>query len=104
MEWIYFSPHLDDVALSCGGLAWEQSQSGSPVQVWTICAGDPPARPLSAFAEELHERWETLTRDLAQVNPDLLRRIVDQIALERGESPEFAPLVEQIRQYIEEID
>jgi LmbE family N-acetylglucosaminyl deacetylase len=59
MHWIYLSPHLDDIALSCGGLLWEQAQVGEPVSVWTICAGDPPEGPLSAFAEELHDRWET---------------------------------------------
>jgi len=59
MQWIYLSPHLDDVALSCGGLIWEQARSGLPVSIWTICAGDPPDRPLSLFAQELHSRWGT---------------------------------------------
>ncbi len=58
MEWIYFSPHLDDVALSCGGLIWEQSHAGNSVRIWTICAGDPPPGPLSPFAESLHDRWQ----------------------------------------------
>ena len=58
MEWIYFSPHLDDVALSCGGLVWEQSHAGNSVRIWTICAGDPPPGPLSPFAESLHDRWQ----------------------------------------------
>jgi LmbE family N-acetylglucosaminyl deacetylase len=58
VEWIYFSPHLDDVALSCGGLVWEQCQVGNPVHIWTICAGDPPPGPLSPFAESLHDRWQ----------------------------------------------
>jgi LmbE family N-acetylglucosaminyl deacetylase len=59
MSWLYLSPHLDDAALSCGGLIWEQSHSGDEVSVWTICAGDPPTGPLSPFAESLHARWET---------------------------------------------
>jgi LmbE family N-acetylglucosaminyl deacetylase len=59
MDWIYLSPHLDDVALSCGGLIWEQSRTGETVSIWTICAGDPPVGPLSPFAELLHARWET---------------------------------------------
>jgi len=58
-SWIYLSPHFDDVALSCGGLVWEQTQLGEPVSVWTICAGDPPEGPLSLIAESLHERWQT---------------------------------------------
>jgi len=58
MTWIYLSPHLDDVAFSCGGLVWQQAQAHMPVEIWTICAGDPPARSISAFAQELHARWE----------------------------------------------
>jgi len=65
MDWIYLSPHMDDAALSCGGLIWEQASSGTPasgrlrVGIWTICAGDPPGGVYSPFAESLHARWET---------------------------------------------
>ena len=59
MQWVFLSPHLDDVAISCAGLAWELSQGGHPVSVWSICAGQPPPGPLSEFAESLHARWET---------------------------------------------
>lgn len=58
MTWIYLSPHFDDIALSCGGLAWEQNRAGEPVQIWTICAGEVPPGPLSPFAASLHARWE----------------------------------------------
>lgn len=58
MNWIYISPHLDDAALSCGGLAWDQYQQGESVSIWTVCAGDPPASALSPFAESLHARWQ----------------------------------------------
>lgn len=47
------------MALSCGGLAWEQAQRGDRVEVWTICAGDPPPGSISPFAERLHNRWQT---------------------------------------------
>ncbi len=57
MNWVYLSPHLDDVALSVGGLVWEQVQAGHPVHIWTICAGDPPAGQLSPFAQAIHVRW-----------------------------------------------
>lgn len=59
MRWVYLSPHLDDVALSCGGLLWEQTRAGETVEVWSICAGEPPPGIVSPFAESLHERWET---------------------------------------------
>lgn len=57
MHWIYLSPHLDDVALSVGGLLWEQARAGDRVEIWTICAGDPAPEPFSPFAESMHTRW-----------------------------------------------
>ena len=66
MNWIYLSPHLDDAALSCGGLIWEQAQSGETVSIWTLCAGESPAGPLSPFAETLHARWQTGPQALLQ--------------------------------------
>ncbi|MDA1330346.1 MAG: PIG-L family deacetylase [Chloroflexi bacterium] len=59
MTWIYLSPHLDDAAFSCGGLIWDQTQCGGKVEVWTICAGDPPEGALPEFAQSLHDRWKT---------------------------------------------
>ncbi len=59
MDWIYISPHLDDVALSVGGLLWEQSRTGTNVAIWSICAADPPPGGLSPFAKSLHARWKT---------------------------------------------
>jgi LmbE family N-acetylglucosaminyl deacetylase len=58
MNWIYLSPHFDDVALSCGGLVWEEAQRGEKVSIWTVCAGEPPSAELSPFARELHARWK----------------------------------------------
>lgn len=58
MHWIFLSPHMDDVAISCAGLVWELSQQGQNVSVWSICAGKPPPGPLSDFAETLHARWQ----------------------------------------------
>jgi len=57
MRWIYISPHFDDVVLSCGGLIWEQTQKGIPVEIWTICAGDAPQDSLSPLAVECHIQW-----------------------------------------------
>jgi LmbE family N-acetylglucosaminyl deacetylase len=57
MDLIYLSPHFDDVALSLGGLIFEQTRSGQNVTILTICAGDPPSGDFSPFAESLHVRW-----------------------------------------------
>jgi len=67
MHWIYLSPHLDDCVLSVGGLIWQQVQAGERVEIWTICAGDPPPPPYSPFAEELHARWGTDGREASAV-------------------------------------
>ena len=74
MNWIFLSPHFDDIALSCGGLVWELAQAGEPVSIWTVCAGDPPRRKLSAFAQAIHERWETGTGAVEQ------RRAEDRVS------------------------
>jgi LmbE family N-acetylglucosaminyl deacetylase len=68
--WIFLSAHFDDVVLSVGGLVWELTRRGDRVEVWTICAGDPPAgKPLTEYAQLLHGFWNIgedvpLTRSL----------------------------------------
>jgi len=57
MRWIYLSPHFDDAVLSCGGLIWEQVKKQTPVEIWTICAGDALPGPLSPLALECHQQW-----------------------------------------------
>jgi LmbE family N-acetylglucosaminyl deacetylase len=55
---IYLSPHLDDVALSCGGRIWQQARAGEHVAVVTVFAAAPDAdAQLSPYARELHVRW-----------------------------------------------
>lgn len=56
-RWIFLSPHLDDVILSCGGFVWALSQEGQAVDIWTIMAGFPPDENFSAFAKETHHNW-----------------------------------------------
>jgi LmbE family N-acetylglucosaminyl deacetylase len=80
MRWIYISPHFDDAVLSCGGLIYEQAQQGIPVEIWTICAGDPPPGPLSVMALENHEVWDTGTAE-------------ETVALRREEDAAAAALV-----------
>ena len=61
MRWIYLSPHFDDAVLSCGGLIWEQTHSGITVEIWTVCAGNPPPGPISDYAAGMHKIWNTGT-------------------------------------------
>lgn len=66
MSWIYLSPHFDDVALSCGGLVWEQARGSETRQVWTIFSGEPPGGLLTPFAESLHARWQVSACEAVQ--------------------------------------
>jgi LmbE family N-acetylglucosaminyl deacetylase len=58
MRWIYLSPHLDDAVLSAGGLIYDQSHSGIPVEIWTFMCGDPHLGDnISQFAQVQHFMW-----------------------------------------------
>jgi LmbE family N-acetylglucosaminyl deacetylase len=66
MKYIYLSPHLDDVALSCGGLIRKQTKLNLHVEIWTICAGDPPEGNLSPFAQTMHKKWKSKSHPVEQ--------------------------------------
>lgn len=58
MRWIYLSPHLDDAVLSAGGLIYEQTKAGIPVEVWTLMSGFPPRiEEYSVLAKINHVTW-----------------------------------------------
>lgn len=57
MDVLYLSPHLDDAALSCGGLIHQQIRMGLSVAVLTIFAGSPRCDVRSPFAGVLETRW-----------------------------------------------
>jgi LmbE family N-acetylglucosaminyl deacetylase len=54
---LYLSPHLDDVALSCGGQIQRRTERGERVVVLTLLAGDEPSE-LGPLARELHRIWK----------------------------------------------
>jgi LmbE family N-acetylglucosaminyl deacetylase len=75
---IYLSPHLDDAALSCGGLIYQERQAGLSVLVVTVMAGDAPSDGQSSpIVRELHARWGLDTNP----NPATARRAEDRQAL-----------------------
>lgn len=75
MRHVYLSPHLDDAALSCGGLIHQQAQRGERPLVITCFAGVPDYHALSPFAAEQHRRWGQ------PVDPVEKRRCEDAAAL-----------------------
>lgn len=54
---VYLSPHLDDAALSCGGLISQQAEQGKRPTVITCFAGVPDYAELSLFAADQHKKW-----------------------------------------------
>jgi len=73
---IFLSPHLDDAALSCGGLIARLIPDGAEVLVITVFAGFPARREPSALAAQLHARWGD------PADPVVLRRNEDKKAME----------------------
>ncbi|GIV85148.1 MAG: GlcNAc-PI de-N-acetylase [Candidatus Roseilinea sp.] len=56
---LFISPHLDDVALSCGGLVYRLASAGRSVTIATVCTADPPVDwPLSEAAQHEHRQWQ----------------------------------------------
>lgn len=84
-DYIFLSPHLDDVVLSCGAIVYDLvHRQHQTVKIWTIFSGDVPDRPLSPFARELHERWQT------GAEAPRMRRTEDQLACSRlGAEPSY---------------
>ncbi|MGB1249244.1 MAG: PIG-L deacetylase family protein [Candidatus Promineifilaceae bacterium] len=63
---IYLAPHLDDVALSCGGQVFQQTQTEQSVLVVTVTAGNPPNAEFSAYAQGQHANWQLVVDTVAQ--------------------------------------
>jgi len=74
---IYLSPHLDDVALSCGGQIFQRTQAGEQVLIVSVTAGDPMETAVSTYAQSLHNRWELISDSVAG------RRAEDMVACRR---------------------
>ena len=73
--WIFISPHLDDVVLSCGGLVYDLVRAGHAVSVWTLVAGLPTDDNYSPFAHKIHGEWGVAGAEAFQA-----RRAEDQAA------------------------
>ena len=57
--YVFISPHLDDIALSCGGFVRRLTHAGERVAIVTVCTADaPPGQPLSPSAQHEHWQWQ----------------------------------------------
>jgi len=55
---LFISPHLDDVALSCGGYIRKLTASGKRVIVLTVVTADPPENlPFTWLIQRCHRNW-----------------------------------------------
>ena len=75
--------------------SWNQSMS-SPAQIAFNAATNPNP--------DLRRLWQKITRELAEVNPGLLRRIANQIQMNRSDDPEYARIADQIDQIIASVN
>ncbi len=59
MTQLFISPHLDDVALSCGGYVHRLTGAGEEIVVASVCTADlPRGLPLSPAALNEHRQWQ----------------------------------------------
>ena len=55
---LFLSPHYDDIPLSAGATVRLLADHGPAPETLIVFGSEPDrARPLSAFAEAMHERW-----------------------------------------------
>lgn len=71
---IFLSPHFDDIALSCGGMAARLSRMGARCMGVTVCAApSPQGELLTPFAQQLHQTWESASGTTMQAINDVRR-------------------------------
>ena len=78
---IFLSPHFDDIALSCGGMAARLSKMGAKCIGITVCAAPAAANEpsikgalLSPFAEMLHGQWESASGSTVEAINEVRRQ------------------------------
>src|SRR5690349_2591340 len=89
-EYIFFSPHFDDVVLSCGGLVALLRQEQRPVHVVTVFAGKTSPNH-SAYSRHLSAKWglQNVQQQRAQEDANALNKL-DVHSIERWDFPEAA--------------
>jgi LmbE family N-acetylglucosaminyl deacetylase len=72
-DYIYISPHLDDVALSCSGTICLQQAQRLNILIVTIFAGEPQP-PFSPFVQSVHRSWHATEESPYQVRKEEERK------------------------------
>lgn len=80
-DYIYISPHLDDVSLSCSGTLCRQKAQGLNILTVTLFAGEPQP-PFSPFAQSVHSSWQTLEDRPYQVRKEEERKAMTMLGVD----------------------
>jgi|CXWL01.1.fsa_nt_gi LmbE family N-acetylglucosaminyl deacetylase len=79
LDLLVLSPHLDDAALSVGGLIASRAAAGQRVLIATLMTADEPTDPPSALARTLYRAWGLDgSRKLGSLGPMAARRAEDR--------------------------
>jgi LmbE family N-acetylglucosaminyl deacetylase len=90
---IFLSPHFDDIALSCGGMAARLPRNGARCISLTVCAAPAPGvESLSEYALEMHARWESASGASEQAINEVRREEERQAARLLGIEPRMLDL------------
>ena len=82
-QYIYISPHFDDVPLSCGGQVAAQTRAGERMLVVTVCSRVPTNKvKRTPFAAQMEAEWRA-TAAANSPNIYLIRRAEEENALHR---------------------
>lgn len=80
-DYIYISPHLDDVPLSCGGAICGQKAQELAILVVTLFAGEPQP-PFSPFAQSVHRTWHASEARPYQVRKEEERKAMAMLGVD----------------------
>jgi glycosyltransferase involved in cell wall biosynthesis len=86
-EHVFFSPHLDDIVLSCGGRIAAMVGRQEKVRAITVFAGVGKRPIASTFARHLHEKWGLRDSPAERLEED--RRAFQRLGVAEVEHWEF---------------
>lgn len=81
----YISPHLDDAALSCGGLIARQVAEGEKVRVINLFAGIPhyAEHEFSPYAQKQHSKWQLKPQEAVLARRQEDQHVIEALGAER---------------------
>ena len=91
-------------------LAYYWSNTGRELDInvstWNLSLASPAQIAVNAATHpnpDLRKLWVKITSDLAEINPEVLRRIASQLMLNKSDHPENARVAQQIETILDEV-